>query len=92
MTSPDRTAAQGRGQEHVRQLLAAEYARCTNLVENCDREIAKSKQAIDEWEKERRKWAERASAVHAELGGDIPYIPPRAQSELTDAWEFESRV
>jgi len=79
------------GREHVRHLLAAEYARCVALVENCDMELEKTRLATEEWTKERRKWAERAFAVSAELGDDIPPIPPRAQSELTDAWEFDTR-
>jgi chromosome segregation ATPase len=83
------TSAQGRGQpKYVRAVLGVEYARCQNLVANCDREIDKCKRSLEEWETERQKWAGRLAVLREELG-DEPVVPPRKQSELTDAWEFD---
>jgi hypothetical protein len=84
----DKTLAEGNA--HLRYLLAAEHVRCVTLVENCDRELEKAREALKEWEAERGKWARRALAIENHLG-EVPNVPRRTESELTEAWEFDTQ-
>lgn len=83
------------GQHHVVSLLGAEYVRCTALIENCNRELADLVEQKEAWTAELAKWSQRQLAIAHELGvmgAEVPpSVPPRAKSDLTDAWEFEPR-